>query len=244
MTGEVELTVEERTALDAAGFVVRHDVLDSATRSEMIQFIGRQLERQDEEGMEHPPEPGTTMVFGLARKCPSFHVLGSHPWVRSGAAHVLGGTATGGLGNFRSGLPGMGHQPLHSDFPGAPGAPPWQGCQVIWSLGGMDRHNGTTRLVPGSHLRTETPQDVMDNTLLPHPEEILLELPPGSVALVNSHVWHGGTQNMTFALRYAVFGGFSVAPPRDGASTPDPAKLLPCWCCGRRRRCCGPDGAG
>jgi ectoine hydroxylase-related dioxygenase (phytanoyl-CoA dioxygenase family) len=40
--------------------------------------------------------------------------------------------------------------------------------------------------------------------LAPHPDEVLLTGKAGSVAVMNAHVWHGGTANRTAAPRLAM----------------------------------------
>jgi ectoine hydroxylase-related dioxygenase (phytanoyl-CoA dioxygenase family) len=77
-------------------------------------------------------------------------------------------------------------------------------CNTVWMLDDFTRENGATRLVPGSHLWGKRPQDVLDDPLAPHPDEILLTGKAGSVAVMNSHMWHGGTANRTPAARLAM----------------------------------------
>ena len=48
------------------------------------------------------------------------------------------------------------------------------------------------------------PQDVLADPLAPHPEEILVLGPAGSIAVMNAHAWHGGTANHTLAPRLAM----------------------------------------
>jgi hypothetical protein len=48
------------------------------------------------------------------------------------------------------------------------------------------------------------PQDVLENPLAPHPQEILVLGSAGSIAVMNAHAWHGGTANRTSAPRLAM----------------------------------------
>ena len=48
------------------------------------------------------------------------------------------------------------------------------------------------------------PQDVLEDPLAPHPEEILVLGSAGSIAVMNAHAWHGGTANRTAAPRLAM----------------------------------------
>jgi len=45
---------------------------------------------------------------------------------------------------------------------------------------------------------------VLDDPMEPHPAEILLTGKAGSIAVMNAHLWHGGTANRTAAPRLAM----------------------------------------
>ena len=45
---------------------------------------------------------------------------------------------------------------------------------------------------------------MLADPLAPHPDEILLTGRAGSVAVMNAHMWHGGTANTTAAPRLAM----------------------------------------
>ncbi|CAN5908461.1 hypothetical protein BH24BAC1_BH24BAC1_36740 [soil metagenome] len=77
-------------------------------------------------------------------------------------------------------------------------------CNSIWLLDDFSRENGATRIVPGSHLKGSLPQDELEDPFAPHPDEIVIEAPAGSVFIFNSHAWHGGTTNLTAAPRRAI----------------------------------------
>jgi ectoine hydroxylase-related dioxygenase (phytanoyl-CoA dioxygenase family) len=66
--------------------------------------------------------------------------------------------------------------------------------------------NGPTRMVPSSHKWGTRPQDVLADPLAPHPQEVLLTGKAGSIAVMNAHMWHGGTANRTAAPRLAMHG--------------------------------------
>jgi ectoine hydroxylase-related dioxygenase (phytanoyl-CoA dioxygenase family) len=64
--------------------------------------------------------------------------------------------------------------------------------------------NGATRMIPGSHTWGKRPQDELQDVMAPHPEEVLLIGRAGSIAVMNAHMWHGGTANRTTAPRLAM----------------------------------------
>jgi ectoine hydroxylase-related dioxygenase (phytanoyl-CoA dioxygenase family) len=74
----------------------------------------------------------------------------------------------------------------------------------VWLLDDFTAENGATRMVPGSHLWRTRPQDELDDPLAPHPDEVLLIGKAGSIAVMNAHLWHGGTANRTAAPRLAM----------------------------------------
>lgn len=46
----------------------------------------------------------------------------------------------------------------------------------------------------------------MADPMAPHPDEILLTGDAGTIAVMNAHMWHGGTANRTGAPRLAMHG--------------------------------------
>jgi ectoine hydroxylase-related dioxygenase (phytanoyl-CoA dioxygenase family) len=77
-------------------------------------------------------------------------------------------------------------------------------CNTVWLLDDFTAENGATRMIPGSHTWGRRPQDVLDDPLAPHPQEVLLVARAGSIAVMNAHLWHGGTANRTSAPRLAM----------------------------------------
>ncbi len=69
-------------------------------------------------------------------------------------------------------------------------------------------NNGATRIVPGTHKSTKLPVEELDDPNLPHPDQVLVQAPAGSVFIFNSHVWHGGTTNKTAKDRRSIHSYF------------------------------------
>jgi ectoine hydroxylase-related dioxygenase (phytanoyl-CoA dioxygenase family) len=59
-------------------------------------------------------------------------------------------------------------------------------------------------MIPGSHKWGRRPQDVLEDPMAPHPDEVLLTGKAGSIAVMNAHMWHGGTANRTAVPRLAM----------------------------------------
>jgi ectoine hydroxylase-related dioxygenase (phytanoyl-CoA dioxygenase family) len=109
--------------------------------------------------------------------------------------------------NARSADPSGGlPQPLHVDMSAIPDEHGYWVCNTIWMLDDFTLDNGATRVIPGSHRWRQRPQDVLDDPLAPHPDEVLVLGQAGSIAVMNAHAWHGGTANRTAAPRLAMHG--------------------------------------
>jgi ectoine hydroxylase-related dioxygenase (phytanoyl-CoA dioxygenase family) len=63
----------------------------------------------------------------------------------------------------------------------------------------------------------------MDDPMAPHPNELLMEAPAGTVVICNSHTWHGGTTNNTDKPRRAMHSYFCR---RDEPQQLDQAKYI------------------
>jgi ectoine hydroxylase-related dioxygenase (phytanoyl-CoA dioxygenase family) len=109
--------------------------------------------------------------------------------------------------SVRAPLPGCGHQGLHPDFhPGHSTSGPWQVLAAMWCVTAFTRDNGPLRVIPGSHRSARDPVDDMTwPGMGPHPDEVKLAAPAGSLILFNSaSLWHSGTLNYSPAPRLAV----------------------------------------
>ncbi len=77
-------------------------------------------------------------------------------------------------------------------------------CNTIWLLDDFTPENGATRVIPGSQKWKQLPQQALANPSAKHPEEVLVLGPAGSVVVMNTHAWHGGTANLTNGHRRAL----------------------------------------
>ena len=77
-------------------------------------------------------------------------------------------------------------------------------CNTIWLLDDFTPTNGATRIVPGSHRWRKAPQQELADPQAPHRREILVLGEAGTVVVMNTHAWHGGTANRTGKPRRAL----------------------------------------
>ena len=204
------LTPAEKEQLDRDGFLPLPGVLGTA-QINALRGRTRALSLQEgaDAGNEVHQEAGTDRLSDLVNKDPLFDVCFTHPRVLAAVAHVLGGDLKLSSLNSRAALPGEGLQALHRDGgpPPAPGV--YDVCNSIWLLDDFTPQNGPTRLVPGTHRSGEAPSDALADPSAPHPDEVLLLAPAGTVAVFNSHVWHGGTRSGGGSPRRALHSFFT-----------------------------------
>jgi ectoine hydroxylase-related dioxygenase (phytanoyl-CoA dioxygenase family) len=204
------LTAEEKEQLDRDGYLPLYNIL---TVEQVEAFNNRLAELLAEEGTEAGKEvhqeEGTDRLSDLVNKSPLFDVCFTHPRLLAGIAHVLQGDLKLSSLNFRAALPGYGLQALHADWGEAVSPNNYQVCNSIWLLDDFSEANGATRVVPGSNRSGKMPQEVMENPSAPHPEQVVLTAPLGTVVIFNSHTWHGGTLNRTDKPRRAMHSYFT-----------------------------------
>ena len=188
------LTDQQRHHLDDQGFLVLPAVIDDLWLQSLRDRIeALYAEEGSRGGAEVHTEAGTRRLADLVNKGDEFDGVWSHPLVLAAVNHSLGRPFKLSSLNGRDALPGHGLQALHCDWSeGYHGT--FHVCNSIWLLDDMDHENGGTRLVPGTH-RSGTPAELLDDPKAPHPDEIVLEAPAGSVCVFSSHLWHGGTLN-------------------------------------------------
>ncbi|SHK95857.1 Phytanoyl-CoA dioxygenase (PhyH) [Pseudonocardia thermophila] len=212
------LTPEQREQLDVEGYFIVHDVYTPEECQEMAAEFERIAEEEGRfGGSETRSEPGARRVAAVFSKSTAFdRVLTCAPLLV--AASELLGEIRIHADNMREPLVGHGHQPLHSDVP-SEGPGKWRLVNSLHLFDDMTKENGGTRIVPGSHRWASLnippaniekgfvePEDldrshIPEDPFAPHPEEIVLEAPAGSVVVLNAHLWHGGTKRVSDAPR-------------------------------------------
>jgi ectoine hydroxylase-related dioxygenase (phytanoyl-CoA dioxygenase family) len=129
------------------------------------------------------------------------------PRVLATIAHVPGDFTLSSLNSWAA-LPGHGHQRLHADWGEAVSPGNYRECNSIWLIDDFTQFNSATRVVPGSHRSGRLPREVMANPTGPHPSAVTILASAGTVVIFNSHLWHGGTRNVTGRPRRALHSYF------------------------------------
>lgn len=211
--GPDALSDVQTRSLDERGFFIVERFFDDAAVAEMRSEFDRLREIEgDLGGHEVHIEPGAPRLSNLFNKSPAFDRCLKCAPTLAAAHYLLGEIHTYSL-NARNPLKGQGQQMLHADVPRVHPTD-WRLINSMIMLDDMTEENGPTRVVPGSHrwVPINVPDVNMaevkhievtpeDRKIIPadpeaeHPQEIHLTGPAGSVAVINGHIWHGGTRN-------------------------------------------------
>jgi len=200
------LTEGEKQQLDEQGFIVLSGVIDQQWLVDLQAMYETLMAKEGQNaGLEVHQEKGTRRLADLINKGKVFDGCYTHPKVLAAVHHILGREFKLSAMNGRDAIPGEGHQNLHGDWekPVKSGEP-YHVAIALWMLDEFTPINGATRVVPGSHKLPGRVADYMSNTADAHPDEVLLTGPAGSIAVLNSHLWHGGTKNQTPNTRRAL----------------------------------------
>ena len=200
------MTDDERRQLDEQGYVLLPGMMGPDLLAELRTSIARLFDDEgDSAGHEFRQEPNAHRLANLVDKGEVFRRAIVLPALLQYIRHVLGPDIKLSSLNARSADPGSEDgQPLHVDMGAVPDEAGYWVCNTIWLLDDFTPDNGATRVVPGSHRWGSRPQDVLDDPMAPHPGEALVLGPAGSIAVMNSHLWHGGTANRSAAPRLAM----------------------------------------
>ncbi|MBM3753199.1 MAG: phytanoyl-CoA dioxygenase family protein [Acidobacteria bacterium] len=202
------MTLEEKRLLQEQGYLIMRGVIDPEWLAELRRETEAILKVEgDNAGGEFRKEEGSDRLANLVDKGETFRRLVSHPMLLESAEAVLGPDFKLSSLNYRAALPGeKSHQPLHCDMGLVEDERGFAVFNSIWMLDDFTPLNGPTRFVPNTHRSGKTPQQVLNDPNAPHPDEQVTLGQAGDVVLMNSHLWHGGTQNHTATPRRSLHG--------------------------------------
>jgi ectoine hydroxylase-related dioxygenase (phytanoyl-CoA dioxygenase family) len=200
------MTGDARRQLDDQGYVLLENVMGERLLAEVRTRILEILDEEgDRAGHEFKTEEHARRLANLVDKGEVFRRAIVLPEILACVRHLLGGDIKLSSLNARSANPRSDEgQPLHVDMGAIPDARGYWVCNTVWLLDDFTADNGATRMIPGSHRWGTRPQDVLADPMAPHPDEVLLIGKAGSIAVMNAHMWHGGTANRTEAPRLAM----------------------------------------
>lgn len=191
------MTEQEKHQLDELGYVL----LPGFMSYQLLEDLRKRLdavyaEEGDRAGSEFKLEPHTARLANVVAKGEVFQRIAAMPEILEYVGHVIPGEFKLSSLNARAPNPNSDWvQPLHCDAGAVPDEKGFWVCNVIWMLDDFTAENGATRAIPGSHRWGTLPQQVLADPMAPHPQEVLITAPAGTVAIINTHAWHGATAN-------------------------------------------------
>ena len=204
------LSHDEKQFLDEQGYLPLPEIMNHAQVDALRTRFDELVEEEGEKaGTEVHQEAGTNRLSNLVDKGEIFEICFTHPRVLAAMRHVLGPDFRLSSLNGRAALPGQGLQGLHAHWGTGVEPGDYYVCNSIWLLSDFTEQNGATRVVPGSNRSGQHPKDALDDPTAPHPEEVILTAPAGTVVVFNSHTWHGGTLNRSDEPRYGLHSYFT-----------------------------------
>ncbi len=204
------LSHDEKQFLDEQGYLPLPEIMNHAQVDALRTRFDELVEEEGEKaGTEVHQEAGTNRLSNLVDKGEIFEICFTHPRVLAAMRHVLGPDFRLSSLNGRAALPGQGLQGLHADWGTGVEPGDYYVCNSIWLLSDFTEQNGATRVVPGSNRSGQHPKDALDDPTAPHPDEVILTAPAGTVVVFNSHTWHGGTLNRSDDPRYGLHSYFT-----------------------------------
>jgi ectoine hydroxylase-related dioxygenase (phytanoyl-CoA dioxygenase family) len=192
--------------LDERGWVKLDNFLSPVRTQELAARLEALFAAEGERaGSEFRPEPGARRLANLVDKGEEFVRCILEPEVLAYVAHVLGPRFKLSSLNARAAEPGGdAAQPLHVDTGALPDERGYSVCNTLWMLDDFTASNGALRAVPGSHRRGQRPEEALPDPTAPQPGEALVTGAAGDVVVMNAHLWHGGTANLTESRRLAL----------------------------------------
>jgi ectoine hydroxylase-related dioxygenase (phytanoyl-CoA dioxygenase family) len=199
-----------REEFDSRGYLIFESVLPAdrvtAISAALAPFLGHDLKgRNDFEGLK------TNRVYALLAKSPLFAELAIHPLALAFAEAELGESCLLSAMLAINLHPGETVQPWHFDDSSVKiqRPRPALGISAFWAIDETTESNGSTEIIPGSHLWDEQmlagaakPADFMkkaapnaDRDFGNRPDAVKLAMPSGSLAITKGTLWHRGGAN-------------------------------------------------
>jgi hypothetical protein len=203
------LTPEQRQQLDEQGFTILPGVVDTQWLEQLRQAFDDIHDAEGEDaGKEVAQVEGVRRLADLVNKGVVFDGIYQHPLLLAAVWHVLQRPFKLHSVNGHDPLKWYGQQALHADWGGARDPGVYHVVNSMWMLDDMTADNGATRLVPGSHLDPASIAELVADRTEPHPDEVRLTAPAGSVSVFNGSAWHSCTENRSGAPRRVLHGAF------------------------------------
>jgi ectoine hydroxylase-related dioxygenase (phytanoyl-CoA dioxygenase family) len=202
------LAQSEKKQLDELGYLVLPGFVPPPMLAELRERVEALWEQEGSEaGSEFRHEPGARRLANLVDKGAIFAEVVSMPKILECVEHVIGPSYKLSSLNARSTNPNSEEsQPWHADSAAIADERGYWVCNSIWMLDDFTAENGATRMIPRSHTWRRLPEPGDTSS---RPDEELVTGTAGTVVIMNTHMWHGGTANRTGRCRRALHGFYT-----------------------------------
>jgi hypothetical protein len=187
--------------LDRDGWIAIPGVLTAEAAAELATSATALLGGEDERTNDKRAG-GTRRAAELLDRLPGVRALFEHPDVVTAVTHLVGADVPLTDVALRSPSPGFGEQSLHADDQPVERAGECRAVTAIVALCPFTPDNGSTAVVPGTHLRPDL-QRRPDRHGLGR-DEVRLLGSAGTAFVFSAHLLHRGTRNTSDAPRPAL----------------------------------------
>lgn len=163
----------------------------------------------------------STRVHDFVNRGPELDGLYIYGPVLAACCRIIGRPFKLSTMHARTLEPGAPAQPLHVDVKRE--ADGWPLVGFILMVDEFRPENGATRFVPGSHLLSREPGELMKDPTDAYEGQVLACGPAGSMIIFNGSVWHGHTANRSAGRRRSIQGALI---PREARAAIDQASRI------------------
>jgi hypothetical protein len=164
----------------------------------------------------HAGRTGSSRIDDFVNRGSEFDAIYIYPPLLAACCQIIGAPFKLSGMRARTLNPGAPTEGLHVDVKHRADGWPLVGC--IFMVDAFDAENGATRFVPGSHLQSREPSEVMNNPQDDHNEQVLACGPAGSIIIFNASVWHSHGANRSARPRRSIQAHFV---PREAQASPN-----------------------
>ena len=221
IASEAHLSPDAARQLHDSGFVVLPGPIIPGGCEQLSRAYDRAVAAADPSDVHTSKKRTSTRINNFVNRGSEFDSIYIYPPLLSACCQIIGSPFK--LSGMRArtlhaGAPAEG---LHVDVKHHADGWPLVGC--ILMVDAFTAENGATRFVPGTHLQSREPGEVMNNPMDDHSEQVLACGSVGSIVIFDASVWHGYTANTSNTPRRSIAAHFV---PREAQASPDDPSQL------------------
>lgn len=213
---ESHLSPDAARQLRDIGFVVMPGPAIPGGCEQLSNAYDREVAKADPADVHTGKTGASTRIDDFVNRGAEFDGIYVYPPLLAACCQIIGGSFKLSGMRARTLNPGAQAEELHVDAKHRANGWPLVGC--ILMVDAFDAENGATRFVPGSHLQSREPIELMSNPQDDHERQLLACGPPGSVIIFNASVWHGHGANRSGRPRRSIQAHFV---PREARASSD-----------------------